>query len=101
MFILLGLFLNLIMGIFLHRKISNRLYNEGYTPAFSELVSDAVCLIYEIFGSYKIMVLYSQFVGDRRKVPIAFDRYLVIRLLSIGSLMAGVAIGYMLDFEYD
>lgn len=100
MIILLGLLLNTLGGIVLHRKFENYL-ELHYSQIFAKLASHVGALSYDIFGSYAICILYSRFVGDRRKVPVAFERYLVIRLLSLASQIIGVVIGYMLDLEYE
>lgn len=97
--IILGFLINSLAGLIIHRKITNFL-DRNYSEAFARVAAEAVGLSWDIPSSYVILMLYSRYVSDRRKVPIAFERYLIVRILAIATLMVGVIIGYMLDLEH-
>jgi len=92
-----------IVSIFVTGYLAHRFFY----PALEEYANErerrlsayAIGLTMDIFTSWIMMSSYNRKISDRRKVPMPFERWILVRFLAAAALGLGVVLGYMLDRE--
>ena len=87
-----------VVGYLAHRFFYPAL-EEYHSERERRLSAYAIGMLLDIFTSWMMMVCYHRKVSDRRKRPMPFERWVLVRFLAAGALGLGVVLGYMLDKE--
>lgn len=82
---------------FLAHLIFYPFLERSYTPRTARLTAYVIGMFLDMGSLWFITRSYCRWAGDRRKMPVTFERYMIVRSLSAISLGMGVLIGYLLD----
>ena len=92
-----------IISVFIVGYLAHRYFYPALEEYDSErerrLSAYSIGMVIDIFTSWLMMVAYNRKISDRRKQPLPFERWIMVRFLAAGALGLGVVLGYMLDKE--